>query len=355
MPALARKDQFDPSAPPPLHLITRCVRRTRLCGGRYQHRKVWIQNRLLFLSQHCAVGIAAYAVMSNHMHVVAIPRPWLVDAWSDEAVVRSALLVSKRLDDQGHPAGSLSEAAVQARLRQPAFIARWRRQLADVSWFMRLLNEPIARLANREDEVTGHFWEARFRSIPLLDQAALFSCMAYVDLNPVRAGLCESLETSDFTSIQDRLCAAAQRAPAKAADEAQLRSEVAAWQHEASATERASCLLSIEDCCGDPKDRMNWPPLDPDAYVELVRQTGAIIRSDKPGYLADQRLGGNDLLGQLDLDAQTWALTMRSPGSLAGRALGGAETLAKEVIRTGAQWIQRTSALFRCRPSLAGG
>ncbi len=84
-------------------------------------------------------------------------------------------------------------------------IGLWRERLSDISWYMRCLNEHIAREANKEDGGKGRFWEGRFKSQALLEEKALLACMAYVDLNPIRAGLSETLEGADHTSIQERI------------------------------------------------------------------------------------------------------------------------------------------------------
>ncbi|ACS93540.1 histidine kinase [Teredinibacter turnerae T7901] len=67
------------------------------------------------------------------------------------------------------------------------------------------LVEPVALMANKEDQCTGHFWESRYKSQALLTEEALFLAMAKVDLSPIRASMADSPEKSDHTRIKERI------------------------------------------------------------------------------------------------------------------------------------------------------
>jgi hypothetical protein len=86
-------------------------------------------------------------------------------------------------------------------------VAQYRLSLYDISWLMRDLNKYIVREANKEDGCTGRFWEGRFKSQALLDESAVLACMAYVDLNPIRAKMAKTPEASAHTSIKKRTVA----------------------------------------------------------------------------------------------------------------------------------------------------
>jgi len=127
-----------------------------------------------------------------------------VKLWSDEEVASRWMQIfsGPMLVHQYLMNASLTTAELKC---VADLFAIWRERLGDLSWFMRCINEPIARMANREDHCTGRFWEGRFKSQALWDDRALLACMAYVDLNPIRAAMAETPEQSDYTSVQERI------------------------------------------------------------------------------------------------------------------------------------------------------
>jgi REP element-mobilizing transposase RayT len=204
----SRKQQIALSETPYYHIVSRCVRHAFLCGitesYNFEHRRNWMVERLALLSQMFAIDVAAFAIMSNHYHLVlqvdtARAKSWtkqeVLDRWT--MIFRLPVLLER--EALGQSTGEAESQAVEL------IIEKYRSRLCDISWFMRCLNEYIARLANQEDECSGHFWVARFKCQALLGEQALLNAMAYVDLNPVRAKMSPTPETSDYTSIQNRV------------------------------------------------------------------------------------------------------------------------------------------------------
>ena len=206
----ARQGLIDLATTSYYHVISRCVRRAFLCGEdkysgkNFNHRRQWLIDRVKLLATIFSIDIAAYAIMSNHYHLVLRVDRDTALSWSiDKVIVRWYQLYNGAPLIDLYLNGQLTDKSSLAMVDE--IVEKWRCRLYDISWFMRNLNETIARAANKEDNCKGRYWEGRFKSQALLDETALLSCMVYVDLNPIRAGMCENLVDSDFTSIQERI------------------------------------------------------------------------------------------------------------------------------------------------------
>jgi len=210
MPRVPRAEVFDPDQICILHLIQRCVRRSFLTGldpvsGKdFSFRREWIRARMERLASVFGIDVLSYAVLSNHLHVVARNRPDVVKTWSNEQIALRWLRVFPGCHTDEF-LGDPTEAQVSALANNQERIDLIRRRLSDFSWFMKALCEPIARVANRQDHVTGHFWEGRFKAQAITDEAGLLACSMYVDLNPIRAAMAATPEQSVNTSAYDRI------------------------------------------------------------------------------------------------------------------------------------------------------
>ena len=269
-------------ATPYYHVISRCVRRQFLCGqdsltGRdFSHRRDWIRKRIFKLRDIFAIEICAYAVMSNHFHLVVCVQQDRALGWSDQEVARRWLalfggnpLVRALVNGKGLSEVQESEPAAQ--------IKKYRSRLSDLSWFMRCLNEPIARRANTEDEVTGRFWEGRFKSQALLNEAALIAAMAYADLNPVRAGMANLPEKSDYTSIQQRVLERQQSV-------AENRGEAFEKPPEGLRTVMKKLMPFADELAGGSERHIPYKAED---YLELVDWSGRAIAEGKRGKIPE--------------------------------------------------------------------
>jgi len=327
--ATARRLLVDPAEGGVFHCTARCVRRAYLCGWdeltkrSFEHRRAWVRDRVKELAGVFGVHVFAYAVMSNHLHVVLSTDPKGVTGWTDEEVARRWLTL---FPGPGGRRGRPPEAAAVATFCQdPERLARCRGRLADVSWFMRCLNEPIARRANREDDCKGRFWEGRFHCQRLEDPGALLACMTYVDLNPVRARLAVTPEASEFTSAQDRslaLCARRQLAVEPTADKTPTAAQEVLRQQACAESSRDQWLVPFPPpkspaTLDDPRTWLYG--LGEEEYLKVLDQTGRQIRTGKRGHLPDDL---RPVLERLDLDVEEWVDTVARYGSLFHRLTG---------------------------------
>ena len=210
MPRPNRDEQFTADEISICHCVQRCVRRAFLAGfdretgTDYSFRKEWIRRRMEALASVFGIDVLSYAVMSNHLHVILRNRPDVVAAWSDEQVAIRWLRVfpGKRIEEH---LAEPTDLEVKTLAKDQDRIAEIRTRLSDLSWFMKSLAEPIARLANKQDGCTGRFWEGRFKAQRIVDEAGLLACAMYVDLNPVRAALVSSPDQMPHTSAYDRI------------------------------------------------------------------------------------------------------------------------------------------------------
>jgi REP element-mobilizing transposase RayT len=317
----ARKNLVCLEDTPYYHVISRCVRRAWLWGfdeysGKdYSHRKTWVLERLKYLSQSFAIDVCAFAVMSNHYHLVLhVDRERAISWTLEEVVQRWARLfrISTLVDQWQQGLGSEAQ-----RREAEAQIETWRQRLYDLSEYMARLNEYLAHRANAEDQCKGRFWEGRFKSQALLDEAALVTAMAYVDLNPVRAGIAATPEASTFTSISQRIT--------------QLAFELAPSHLRA---DPEVPLYDFQDRTGLSTAAIPFHFSD---YLQLLDWSGRSIRSDKRGAIDP---AAPLILERLKIDVDAWAAAMQPKGNAFGRAVGRVDRLRLHARTLGQSWIK---------------
>ncbi len=311
----ARRELVSLEATPYYHCISRCVRRAFLCGedrftGKsFEHRRRWVVDRMKSLARVFALDVCAYAVMSNHYHLVLRLRPQHADGWSDDEVLeRWSALFGGPMLVRRYRSGEVLGRAERQRLQR--YVETYRARLCDLSWFMRCLNESVARQANAEDGCKGRFWEGRFKTQALLDEGAVLSCMAYVDLNPIRAGVARTPEESGFASIQERIRAWSEG-----------RSELAPFKDE---TEHASDAL----------------PFSFQDYLQLVDWSGRAVREDKRGAIPAHL---PPILSRLGIRPEAYVRALRRSDYPLQRAIGRMEAMRDAARALGQRFLKGTS------------
>jgi hypothetical protein len=200
---------------------------------------------------------------------------------------------------------------------------------------MRLLSQNIAQRANREDKEVGKFWQARYRAVRLLDETAILACAAYVDLNPIRAAMAKTIETSNFTSAQKRAASLAARegGPRAGAEKGAI--------HVGSVRKSQACVensrpedrsgygaqhlapVELNERNGRPGPDANrqglrcsnkgFLPMSTVEYLSLLDWTARQQRADKPGTTPKQF---GRLFERLGISAEAWSELVRNFGRL---------------------------------------
>ena len=229
------------------------------------------------------------------------------------------------------------------------YVKEWRERLMSVSWFMRCLNEHIARLANAEDNCSGRFWEGRFKSQALLDDAAILACMAYVDLNPIAT----LPETSDYTAFKQRIDTIAGKATI---DSAKLSAEGSNKKKTIKLAKftkpiKKRPLGDMPNISGLDKITMTPPagssaviPFCWEDYIALVDWTGGAIVPGKKGYIVRE---APDILSRFDIDADKWLAYMPRLEAQFQTCIGRVESLIPCAEKLDRSWVKGTGAANR--------
>lgn len=320
-----RYAQVSLEATPYYHCVSRCVRRAYLCGidpntgEDYEYRRKLIEDKILALSDIFALDICAYSVMSNHYHLVLHINKEKALNWSfDEVISRWHKLYKGTFISQSYIKNEPLLKSQMNLLKKT--VSKWRTLLMDMSRFMWVINENIAREANKTDNCTGRFWEGRFKSQALLDEASVLTCMAYVDLNPIRSVMAKTPEKSDYTSIKQRI--------------KQLKTK----QKKDHPAEKLFTFAG--------NTRSNMPQglnFTLTEYIKLVDETGRIIRDDKRGFINKNT---PPILKRLNIEEENWLYLTKNFESKLKGLVGSVTKLKQACLKLG---YERTPCLSSCK------
>ena len=294
----------DESQPGVYHCLSRCVRRAYLCGDGYDHRRAWLERQIAKLVNLMAIDVFAYSILSNHFHILLAIRPDIVADWPDDEVARRYLHIcpcrwKRRL--MGIPVDAdPTDVEIASLTSNSRRLANARVRLSSLSWFMAKLKEPIARRANHEDDCKGRCWEGRRRSCGVLDEAAIVAVAAYVDLNPLRAGVVGRPEDATHTSIPNRI------------------------------------KLLRDPSAALPVPLADLPSCSLRQYLQFVDQSARALIPGK------QSLDPTTLpiLERIGLSSPAWGRLLKTAwDSLKGTAIGMRTSLEQEALRRGGHWV----------------
>ncbi len=299
---------------------------TLMCAGPTD-RKQWVENRLEELAEVFAISVGGFAVLDDRIHVLARVDDDRAQAWSDDEVVRRWGRVFPPRGKKREPL-PVSKDWVRGRLNEPGWVATARQRLQSLGWFMKCLKEPLSRMANRQEETRGVFFEGRFKTVAILDEESLLATCTYIDLTPVAAGMAATPEASKHTSLRRRIEHAAVQGKTKT--QKAVRAGGTAGQSSSSNREQSLWLCPIEDRPGrgSPREGM-VPDFTLENYRLLVKYTGRLFRKGKAPTSPEVAA----VLDRLGSNSEAWQarLVKLSEGRLAGSNFAASRERLQEV------------------------
>jgi REP element-mobilizing transposase RayT len=281
------------------HCISRCVRRAFLIAEGEFDRKAWLDNRLKELNSIFAVSVAGFSIMENHLHLLLRVDPDVAEAWTPMEVAQRWLkLFPPRVCRK--PVAPTQEM-LEDLASNPEWVQVHRERLMSLSWFMKCLKEPLSRLVNREEKCRGTFFESRFSSQGLLDNESILAVAAYIDLNPVAAGIAKLPEKSLFTSIKERVENII--AQGRLQDVSEIRNGSVAAQNVSEGIEEEHWLVPIEDRRSQGAKRAGIKDgFTLGQYLMLIDCISRKVRDGKANVSANEL----SIFERLSIDADTW-------------------------------------------------
>jgi hypothetical protein len=235
-----------------------------------------------------------------------------------------------------------NEFEINSIRNDPAKLATIRMRLSDVSWWMRLLCQNIGTRANQEEKQVGKFFQGRFRAVRILDEETLLTCAAYVDLNPIRAAMANTLESSDFTSVQRRIQALQESDTSIPSSRTAVDSFLSPLTIDEKNDPIGACANQMRQRCSD-KGFLSISTLD---YLELLDASSRMVRPDKTGYTP---YDVPPIFLRLNLAPDYWRLLIQEFGRLFSNVAGK----PKDVYDLRSLVSKRRFYLKRLKPELA--
>ena len=299
MARMNRRNLVDLSECSCYHVISRCTRQLQLlgsCTASRAERKGLLLKQLERVANFTAVGVAGWAVMDNHLHLLLKVDAEAARGWSDREVARRWLGLHPARDGYFRPV-AVSDEQVDSFVSDTDQVVKMRERLMSISYFMKEIKQELTQRINKLEDTVGSLWAGRFKCKRVTDEAQLLTTLAYIELNPFAAGACKTPEAGKHTSLAARLHGVKAEGDNNAQD---ARSTGNTDTQDAHPRERRGWWMTVGG--GQPGMAGRTRAIMPDTdltfgrYLKLLDAVARLLRKGKKYLIGDvktisQRLG----------------------------------------------------------------